>query len=94
MHQQHISAPGGRGLNHRRRHVDGQRHGPYVAYWPSGQRFAEGAWLDDAPYFHWRYWYESGQLMAEGEYDHGVRVLGTWTYFTEDGAPATEAEVF
>ena len=61
-----------------------KKDGPWVAYYPNGQLWAEGTYKDgelDGPYVSY---YENGQLEKQGTYKDG-KEYGPWVYYHENG---------
>ena len=65
--------------------VDGQRHGPWRLYWPSGQLEWEVDWVHGLRHGRSLGFHENGQKHYEGTYVNG-ELHGPWEYFYEDGA--------
>ena len=63
--------------------------GIYKEFFPSGQKFVEGNYLQGEQHGTWTYWYENGQLCREVTYDHGVP-NGSWEVFRPDGSLLAE----
>ena len=66
-----------------------QRHGPFVAWYPNGQKKLEGQYQDDKPVGKFVWWYDNGQKAIEGEYVVGQQT-GTWAWWHANGQKALQ----
>lgn len=71
------------------KHGADQRHGPFVAWHPNGQKKLEGRYEDDRPVGKFVWWYENGQKAIEGEYDAGQQA-GAWVWWHPNGQKALQ----
>jgi len=62
-----------------------QRDGPWVSFYPDGQKYEEGAFTRDKRTGRWNYYHENGSLAKSGEYVDG-QPDGTWQYRRTDGS--------
>lgn len=62
-----------------------EKHGQWVWWYPNGQKYSEGRYLNDQPVGLWVFWHSNGQKQMEGEYSTGV-LVGKWTWWKEDGS--------
>jgi len=63
------------------------RHGDCTAWYPDGQRRAEGRYWQGRRVGAWRFWYPDGHLEARGSF-HLDRKTGYWTEWGPDGRVA------
>ena len=68
-----------------------ERHGPWTAWFPSGQKQEEGEFKNDIPVGQFTWWYANGQKRLEGEYVNGRR-QGPWSWWHDNGQKATHGE--
>jgi hypothetical protein len=63
-------------------------NGTWKSYFPSGEKLAEGSYVDNVPEGAWRFYHESGRLAAEGSFVGGQRA-GHWRFYydTQDPTP-------
>jgi uncharacterized protein len=61
-----------------------ERHGMWSWWFPNGQKYSEGRYLEDQPVGKWTFWHANGQKHMEGEYLAGVQ-SGKWSTWQEDG---------
>jgi antitoxin component YwqK of YwqJK toxin-antitoxin module len=61
-----------------------QKHGLWTAWYPNGQKEAEGEYKEDVPVGKFAWWYENGQKQAEGIYNDGQE-NGTWITWHPNG---------
>jgi antitoxin component YwqK of YwqJK toxin-antitoxin module len=54
--------------------VDGKRNGDWKRYYASGQMRSQIHYTDDAPFGAYKLYTESGSLMEEGRWEHGLNV--------------------
>jgi len=62
-----------------------EKHGLWTWWYPNGQKYSEGRYLNDAPVGLWVFWHSNGQKQMEGEYAAGT-LAGKWTWWKEDGS--------
>ena len=62
------------------------RHGLFRAYHVNGALASEGSYVDGSEHGPWRDYHDNGQIAAQGQYEDGREVVGTWTYWSRDGA--------
>ena len=65
---------------------DGVSHGPFRAWYPSGGKKSEGAFVRGEAHGEWVTWYEGGKLRSRGSYEHGA-ITGDWTRLDRNGEP-------
>jgi antitoxin component YwqK of YwqJK toxin-antitoxin module len=68
-----------------------QKHGLWTAWYPNGQKEAEGEYREDVPTGKFVWWYENGQKQAEGTYAEGQE-NGTWITWHSNGLKESQAE--
>ena len=61
-----------------------EKHGPWVSWYPSGQRHAEGEYRNDVQVGKFTWWYANGQKALEGVYIDGEQE-GKWVWWHENG---------
>ncbi len=66
-----------------------QRHGPFVAWHPNGQKKLEGRYEDDRPVGKFVWWYDNGQKAIEGQYEAGLQA-GDWVWWHANGQKALQ----
>ncbi len=59
-------------------------HGRYVEYYPNGQRFKQGMYVDGKQDGLWGYWHENGRIAKKGKFIEGAHD-GIWIYKTDRG---------
>ena len=62
-----------------------EKHGLWTWWYPNGQKYSEGRYLNDQPVGLWVFWHSNGQKQMEGAYAAGV-LVGKWTWWKEDGS--------
>lgn len=63
--------------------------GEYVEWYPSGQKYKEGKFVDGLEQGEWTFWHENGQIAKQPSYVEG-KLDGKWTVLREDGSPIEE----
>jgi antitoxin component YwqK of YwqJK toxin-antitoxin module len=61
-----------------------ERHGMWTWWFPNGQKYSEGRYLEDQPVGKWTFWHSNGLKHMEGEYLAGVQ-SGKWSTWQENG---------
>ena len=64
--------------------VQGERHGPWKEYWPSGALRSEGTYEHDLKVGLWIFYRESGEKEQQGSFDRGLND-GEWTWWFPGG---------
>jgi antitoxin component YwqK of YwqJK toxin-antitoxin module len=59
-------------------------HGRYVEYYPNGQRFKQGMYVDGKQDGMWGYWHDNGRIAKKGQFIDGEHD-GIWIYKTDKG---------
>lgn len=65
------------------------KHGPFVEYWPNGQKKAQGQFDEGRLSGQYASWYENGQRESRGEYVAG-NATGPWTWWHDNGMRRAE----
>jgi hypothetical protein len=63
------------------------RKGPFQIFYPNGQVYAEGIYLNDEKVAEWKFYYMKGQVKAQGSYTEDMR-QGEWIKFDPRGTPS------
>jgi antitoxin component YwqK of YwqJK toxin-antitoxin module len=69
----------------------GEKHGPWVRYFPDGTRMAEGSYNEDQPDGPVVFYHPNGQVHIRGNYRLGLKT-GVWETFDEDGKLISKEE--
>ena len=64
-------------------------HGPWIYYYPSGEKWKEGRWDFNTRVGVWRIYHRDGALLAEGEL-RGTARVGEWKWWYPNGQLAAE----
>jgi len=65
--------------------LEGERHGPWIEYWPQGSIRVTGAYDQGVPVGEWVYYRPEGQVEQRGLYWEGL-LDQTWKWWYEDGS--------
>jgi uncharacterized protein len=68
-----------------------EKHGPWVAWYPNGQKQAEGEYRNDVQVGKFVWWYENGQKALEGAYGDGEQE-GRWVWWHDNGQKSIQGE--
>ncbi len=68
-----------------------ERHGPWITWYPNGQKQTEGLYEHDVPVGEFTWWYANGQQAVRGEYVDGEQ-QGKWVWWHENGLKSIEGE--
>jgi hypothetical protein len=85
---------------------ESMRHGPYVDFWPNGQKQSEGVFQDGFQFGRWTFWNADGVKTSEIDFSrsvyHGTRVeyhangnkklVQSWVKGKQDGIETMYAE--
>ena len=63
---------------------NGEREGPWVAYWDNGQLMYKGYYKNGEEEGPWETYLNNGRLVLKGDYKNGKRD-GYWVSYTVDG---------
>jgi antitoxin component YwqK of YwqJK toxin-antitoxin module len=66
-----------------------KKYGKYEEWYPNGQKFVEGEYIDDVKQGPWKLWHENGKLCKTENYLSG-KLEGTWKTFTDKGLLESE----
>lgn len=61
------------------------KDGPYKEFYPDGNKFVEGRYVDGQKEGDWTFWGKNGKLLKTEKYRDG-KLDGAWTLFREDGS--------
>ena len=67
----------------------GVSQGPFLSWYPEGQKKTEGFFDKGDASGRWRTWYDNGQLRSVGRYEGGER-HGPWQRYGRDGSELPE----
>ncbi len=62
----------------------GRRQGPWIYYYSTGEKKAEGEYKDDKKIRDWKYYHRNGKVEQTGRYQNDLPV-GLWRWYFEDG---------
>ncbi len=68
-----------------------EKHGPWVSWYPNGQRQIEGEYRNDVQVGKFTWWYANGQKALEGAYVDGEQ-QGKWVWWHENGQKSVQGE--
>lgn len=68
-----------------------EKHGPWISWYPTGQKQMEGAYRNDAQVGKFTWWHPNGQKALEGSYDVGKQ-HGKWVWWHPNGQKAIQGE--
>jgi antitoxin component YwqK of YwqJK toxin-antitoxin module len=68
-----------------------EKHGPWVSWYPNGQKQAEGEFRNDVQVGKFVWWYANGQKQIEGVYTDGEQ-QGPWVWWHENGQKSIRGE--
>jgi antitoxin component YwqK of YwqJK toxin-antitoxin module len=74
-------------------YADDQLHGTWESFYPDGAPETVRTFEYGVSVGTWLWYWPNGQMKGQGSFEYGVPLDGTWTYFLEDGTPATAQEV-
>lgn len=66
-------------------YVNGIGNGKWIDYDPLGNKICEGTYKDNLVEGPVKFYYEDGNLKAEGQYLHWKRPIGLWKYYDKNG---------
>lgn len=69
----------------------GVLHGPYYAFYPSGEQRVRGSYDDGVMNGDWIEWHENGQERLKGRYVRG-KETGPWTWWHPNGNRSEEGD--
>lgn len=69
----------------------GEKHGPWVSWYSTGQKQLEGEYRNDVQVGRFTWWYPNGQKAIEGSYDNGKQ-YGEWSWWHSNGQKSTQGE--
>ena len=71
----------------------GREQGPWVYYYPTGEKKAEGSYKDGKKIDEWKYYHRNGKMEQNGRYQNNLPV-GLWRWYFDDGTVLREEEYF
>jgi antitoxin component YwqK of YwqJK toxin-antitoxin module len=63
--------------------------GPYIEWYPNGQKSLEGEYVDGLKQGPWKVWYDNGKLCRTENYLNG-KLEGSWKIYHDDGTLKAE----
>lgn len=73
--------------------AEGREQGPWVYFYPTGEKKAEGAYKDGKKIDQWKYYHRNGKMEQTGRYQNDLPV-GLWNWYFDDGSLRREEEYF
>ena len=67
------------------------KHGPWVSWYPNGQKKLEGNYEDDAPSGSFTQWHDNGQRSMSAKYVDGIK-QGLWTWWHPSGLKSIQGK--
>ena len=68
-----------------------EKHGPFITWYPRGQRQSEGEYRNDVQVGKFSWWYANGQKAIEGGYADGEQE-GKWVWWHENGQKSIQGD--
>ena len=68
-----------------------EKHGPWVAWYPKGQRQNEGEYRNDVQVGKFTWWFPNGQKALEGAYSDGEQE-GKWVWWHQNGQKSIQGD--
>lgn len=64
---------------------NGSKNGPWVLFYESGNKLAEGRFVNGKKVGSWKFYHDNGSLETEGEYSSNGKQDGLWKEYYETG---------
>jgi antitoxin component YwqK of YwqJK toxin-antitoxin module len=71
----------------------GEKIGPWIDYFSSGEKMREGQYVGNSKNGEWKYFTKDGRIVQSGSFRYGLED-GTWKWFYPDGPLWREEEYF